>query len=73
MKKMNGSMTVEAAIMIPMLLFLVASAIDGGVEMYLESQNSVLSLEKEEKIDVVELFYLCNVIGDRIGNEDSLY
>ncbi len=63
----------EAAIVIPLLLFLVLFVIDGGVEMYLECQNTVTALESEDKIDVVQLLYLCNGIGDIIGDGNSLY
>lgn len=73
MKKVKGSLTVEAAIVIPLLLFLVVAAIDGGVEMYLECRNTVAALEEEEKTDTVRLLYLCNGIGDMIGDGDSLY
>lgn len=73
MKKVRGSLTVEAAIVIPLVLFLVVFAIDGGVELYLECHNTVMSLEAEEKVDTVRLFYVCNGIGDMIGDGDSIY
>lgn len=73
MKKVKGSLTVEAAIMIPLLLFLIVTAINGGVELYLECQNMVTELESEEKTDAVRLFYLWNGIGDMIGDGDSIY
>ena len=73
MRKVRGSLTVEAAIVIPRLLFLVVMARDGGVEMYLECRNTVMALEAEEKIDAVRLFYFCEGVGDIIGEGDSLY
>lgn len=73
MNKVKGSLTVEAAIVIPLLLFLIVAAIDGGVELYLACRNTVIALEEEEKTDTVRLFYLCNGIGDMIGDGDSLY
>ena len=59
--------------MIPLLLFLIVTAINGGVELYLECQNMVAELESEEKTDAVRLFYLWNGIGDMIGDGDSIY
>ncbi len=73
MKKINGSLTVEAALMIPLLLFLIVIAIESGVEMYLECQHTVTALEAEEKPHTVRLFYLCNGIGDMIDDGDSLH
>lgn len=73
MKKIKGSLTVEAAIMIPLLLFLIVAAIDGGVELYLECRNTVTALEEEKTTDTVRLFYLCNAIGDMVEDGDSLH
>lgn len=73
MKKVKGSLTVEAAVIIPLLLFLIVAAIDGGVELYLECRNMATKLESEEKTDVVQLLYLCDGIGDMIEDGNSLY
>lgn len=73
MRKVGGSLTVEAAIMIPLLLFVFAIAIESGMKMYMECQDTVLELESEEKIDVVQMFYIWNGIGELIGDGDTIY
>lgn len=73
MKKVRGSLTVEAAMVIPLLLFLIVMAIDSGVQLYLECQDTIMALESEEEQNTIRLFYLYNGIGDMIENGDSLY
>lgn len=73
MKSVRGSLTVEASIMIPMLLFLLAGAIRISVEMYLECRDMVVALEAEEEPDTLQLFYLRSGIEDIAGDGDSLY
>lgn len=63
----------EAALVIPILFLVILTAIDGGVEMYLECQEMLAALESEEKQDTVKLFYLCNEIGEIVGDGDSIY
>lgn len=72
MKKVSGSFTVEASIIIPILLMLLVVTIDLGVQMYEESECLLGQIETEE-LDAVKLFYLQNEIGDWIENGNSIY
>lgn len=73
MKKVRGSLTVEAALIIPLWLGLCILAVDCGVQMYLETLDTVAAIESEEDIDAVSLFYISNGIGDILEDGDSLY
>lgn len=73
MKKVRGSLTVEAALIIPLWLALCILAVDSGVQMYMECLDTVEAAATEEKLDAVRLFYICNGIGDMIENGNSLY
>lgn len=72
MKKVSGSFTVEAAIIIPMIFMLIVVTIDVGVQLYMESESLLQQIESEE-LDIVKLFHLQNEIGDLIENGDSIY
>lgn len=72
MKKVSGSFTVEAAIIIPMIFMLIVVTIDVGVQLYMESKSLLQQIESEE-LDIVKLFHLQNEIGDLIENGDSIY
>lgn len=73
MKKVRGSFTVEAALVIPLWLALCILAAASGVQLYLECRDTALEIEAEENMDAVRLFYICNGIGDIIEDGDSLY
>ena len=73
MKKVRGSLTVEAALMIPLVLFLTVTAVRGGVELYQECRATVQALEAEQEIQIVRLLYLYEGIGDLTENGDTLY
>ncbi len=73
MKKVRGSLTVEAAVMIPLVLFLTVTAVRGGVELYQECRATVQELEAEQEIRIVRLLYLYEGIGDLTENGDTLY
>lgn len=72
MKKVSGSFTVEAAIIIPILLMLMVVAIDFGIQMYVESESFLRQIESEE-LNIVKLFHLQSEIGDLIEDGDSIY
>lgn len=73
MKKVRGSLTVEAALIIPLWLALCILTVNSGVQLYLECLDTVEAVEAEKEIDIVRLFYICNGIGDMIEDGDSLY
>ena len=73
MKKVAGSLTVEAAFMMPLLLAVFLLAAHSGILMYMECQNIVSELKEEKSIDTLKLFYWHSVLEDGVENGDSLY
>lgn len=73
MKKVKGSFTVEAALILPLWLALCVLAVDSGVHLYQETLDTVAAVEAEKDIDVIKLFYICNGIGDIIEDGDSIH
>lgn len=69
----KGSMTVEAALILPLLLFLFAMVMERGIEMYTECCNTAVSVYEEQEPDIVKSFYLWQRIGDITEDGDSLY
>ena len=69
MKKANGSLTIEAALILPILLMLFALAMDGGIRLYQECQNTAISVREEEEIDIINMFYNWEMVED-LKNED---
>lgn len=72
MKKVSGSFTVEASLIIPILLMLVVVTIDFGIQMYQECDCLFEKIVSRD-LDVVQLFYLRSEIGDLMTNGDSIY
>ncbi len=73
MRKIDGSFTVEASLIIPLLLFLIVIAIRGGVDLYLECRATVECLEQEEHLDAVRLFYLWKETGELTNHGNTVY
>ncbi|MBO5068951.1 MAG: pilus assembly protein [Roseburia sp.] len=57
MKKVNGSLTIEAAMILPLVLMLFAMAMNGGIRLYQECRDTAISIREEEEIDVITMFY----------------
>lgn len=67
---MKGSLTVEAAVILPLLLFLFGIAMQGGIDLYKEVKNTSVLIEQEEKINTVKSFYQWKMLGDMTTNEN---
>lgn len=70
MKKLNASLTIEAALVVPMVIFLFAITMQTGLRLYTESKDLALAIAQEEDFDAVEMFYRLEVLGEIIGNEN---
>lgn len=66
----QGSFTIEAAIIVPMLVFLFAITINCGLEMYTECRDMAVKIQEEEELDIVTLFYRYQKIGDMVEDGD---
>lgn len=63
----NGSFTVEAAIVIPLLIFTIMTALQMGIRFFQESATREVYPELE-KLDIVEEFYYYQII-EEVGED----
>ena len=67
MKKYKGSYTVEAAFILPLLLFCICIAIEMGVVLHQEVQSRVELQAKKEPLDMIEAMYRREYIKELFG------
>lgn len=72
-EKVRGSLTVEAAIVVPLVLFVFVLAMQSGISMYTECRDTAAAIREEEELDIVKLFYRWREAGEFLGNEDGIY
>lgn len=70
MKEVRGSLTIEAALMIPLALLLFMMAMNGGIQLYQECRDTAISISEEEKMDVINMFYNWKMLEDVGKDED---
>lgn len=64
MKRMRASITVEAAIIVPLVLFVFGLSMRSGIQLYLEFKDTVFEIMEDETMDAVQKFYQLNMLGD---------
>lgn len=67
---MKGSLTVEASVILPLLLFLLGMAMRGGIELYKEVKETSVLIEQEEQMNTVKSFYQWKILGDIVKYEN---
>lgn len=70
MKRMRASITVEAAIIVPLVLFVFGISMRSGIQLYLEFKDTVFEIMEDETMDAVQKFYQLNMLGD-IGEDED--
>lgn len=70
MRKMEGSLTIEAALILPLVLFLFLTVTKAGIMLYMEYQDTVVSVMEEKEWDTIRNFYIWNKSGDITGDEN---
>lgn len=70
MKRMRASITVEAAIIVPLVLFVFGFSMRSGIQLYLEFKDTVFEIMEDETMDAVQKFYQLNMLGD-IGEDED--
>lgn len=70
MKRMRASITVEAAIIVPLVLFVFGLSMRSGIQLYLEFKDTVFEIMEDETMDAVQKFYQLNMLGD-IGEDED--
>lgn len=71
MLKVCGSFTVEAAIIVPMVLTVFVLAIRGGVALYGETKELAVEIKQEESPEVLKHFYRWQMVEDLMDGEDK--
>lgn len=70
MKRMRASITAEAAIIVPLVLFVFGLSMRSGIQLYLEFKDTVFEIMEDETMDAVQKFYQLNMLGD-IGEDED--
>lgn len=73
MRKVKGSYTVEAALVIPIWFMLCLFTMNICVQLYGDSQKLAAEIGDMEEMDIVHLFYISEGIGDILGDGDTVH
>ncbi|MBD5555532.1 MAG: hypothetical protein HDQ95_09400 [Roseburia sp.] len=73
MRKQKGSLTVEAALIVPLVLTVFALAVNAGISLYTECREMAAEAMVKEDIDAAELFYAKERVKDIAKYGDSLH
>lgn len=73
MKSVKGSLTVEAALVFPVLLFLMIFTMQMGLQMYTECRDTAVSILEEQDLDIIKQFYLRQNIEGITEDGNSVY
>ena len=71
--KVQGSLTIEAALVMPLVLLVFGLAMSSGIMLYTECRDTSADIQEEKEFDAVEAFYRWQGIGDMIGDGNSIY
>lgn len=70
MRTEKGSLTVEGAIIFPIVLALFLVTMQTGITLCGECRETAAWMVEEEKQDTIKLFYICKLAGEAIKDED---
>lgn len=73
MKRMKGSLTIEAALIFPIILFVFILAIQTGITMYTECRDTAIAIKGETDLEIVDTFYRFKKAGELTEYGDTLY
>jgi hypothetical protein len=62
MLKLRGSLTIEASIIVPMVLAVFAMAMRGGINLYQETRDTAVTIAAKESPDILKRFYEWNML-----------
>lgn len=71
--KLEASFTVEAALVMPVLIFMLFAIMQLGLELYTEEKTAALAILEETEWNAAEEFCQWEMIGDIIENENGIY
>lgn len=64
MRRWNAALTVEAAVIMPMVLILLAAAMHIGIELYMETEALAAEIQKREELPILEMFRQTERLGE---------
>lgn len=64
MRVEKGSLTVEAAIVFPIVLIFFAMTMRLGITLYEECRETAIAVMEEPELDTVETFYKWKLLGE---------
>lgn len=67
--KVHGSLTVEAAMIVPLVLTVFMLAVKGGVALYEETKELTTEIKQEESPEVLKHFYRWQMVEDLMDGE----
>lgn len=70
MRVKEGSLTVEAALIFPIVFALFVLTMQTGIKLYGETRETAELIMEEDKTETLKLFYRCSLLGEWITNED---
>ena len=73
MKRVRASMTVEASLILPLVLFMFGLVMQTGIAMYEECRDTAVAIQEESDVEIVETFYHWKKVGEWIENGGSIY
>ena len=73
MRRVKASMTIEASLIVPLLLFLFSFAMQTGITMYEECIATAKEIQEEPDLDIVKTFYHWKKVGEWLEDASSLY
>lgn len=72
-KVVPASLTIEAAIIVSMLLILFGAVMKSGIMLYTECRDTAAAICAEPELETVKTFYLWQNVGDGIQHGDGIY
>ena len=71
MNRLKGSFTIEAVIIIPMILFMIIAVLEQGIQFYKESaEREVADVVTEwDAVSVFYDFWILKELGDILGDD----
>lgn len=70
MKKYHGVLTVEAALILPMVLFTFLTAMRSGITLFTETKELTEKLQEQTETDAPELFRRIQWLGEEWKDGD---
>lgn len=72
-RNVKGSMTVEAALILPLVFAMFGLAMVSGLRICEECKATAIRIREEQEPDIVKEFYIWKELGEKTGYGDTVY